>query len=169
MTVKASQAAIVELRALLTEVSDRAPVARGYAFEAFLDRLFAEHNLAPRKAFRLKGEQIDGSFELNGSHYLVEAKWQTKRMDQSDLLVFSGKISGKAQWSRGVLISYSGFTDDGLHAFSIGKATNLICMNRDDLAFVLAGGYGLADILNRKVRRAAEENAAFVPAATLFK
>ncbi|WP_344397173.1 hypothetical protein, partial [Streptomyces asiaticus] len=29
----------------------------------------------PKGAFRLKGEQIDGSFLLNNETYLVEAKW----------------------------------------------------------------------------------------------
>ena len=39
---------------------------RGYAFEAFLNRLFDEFGLSPRKALKIVGEQIDGSLELDG-------------------------------------------------------------------------------------------------------
>jgi len=37
--------------------------------------MFQSFGLAPRVDFRLVGEQIDGSFKLNGQTYLVEAKW----------------------------------------------------------------------------------------------
>ena len=33
----------------------------------------------PRGSFRLIGEQIDGSFHLEGETYLLEAKWQGVR------------------------------------------------------------------------------------------
>jgi hypothetical protein len=145
-----------------------APVVRGFAFEDFLGRMFEAYSLAPRSAFRLTGEQIDGSFDLNGQPYLLEAKWQSKPLGQSDLLVFSGKVAGKAQWSRGVLVSYSGFSSEGLKAFGVGKPTNIVCLDRADLTFVLLGKAPLPDLLRRKVRRAAEENTAFVPAPALF-
>jgi hypothetical protein len=48
-------------------------------FEGFLNELFAGFGLAPRGAFRLVGEQIDGSFRLHGQTYLVEAKWHDRR------------------------------------------------------------------------------------------
>jgi hypothetical protein len=152
----------------LDELAEMAPVNRGFAFERFLGELFEAFGLAPRSSFRLVGEQIDGSFDLAGQTYLVEAKWQGAKINQADLLVFHGKIGGKAQWSRGLLISYSGFSTDGLEAFARGKQTNLVCMNRSDLYFVLAGHGSLRQVITRKARRAAEENASFVTAAELF-
>lgn len=38
--------------------------ARGYQFERYLNRLFKDCALEPRESFRIKGEQIDGSFVL---------------------------------------------------------------------------------------------------------
>lgn len=46
----------------LTELEKLPPQTRGFAFEGFLDALFAVFGLSPRKSFRLIGEQIDGSF-----------------------------------------------------------------------------------------------------------
>ena len=39
------------------------PQARGYAFESFLKDAFDAYGLSARAAFRLKGAQINGSFE----------------------------------------------------------------------------------------------------------
>jgi restriction endonuclease Mrr len=116
----------------------------------------------------LTGEQIDGSFDLSGQTYLVEAKWQGAKIGQAELLVFSGKIAGKAQWARGVFISISGFTDVGLQAFATGRQTNLICIDRRELELVLAGKIDLRQMIATKVRRAAEDNRAFIPATELF-
>ena len=98
----------------------------------------------------------------------MEAKWEGRPTGQADLLVFSGKISGKAQWARGLFISFAGFTREGLEAFARGKPTNLVCMDRFDIFFLLGGSTSLADLLSRKLRRAVEENLAFVPAKELY-
>lgn len=135
---------------------------RGLRFEGFLNDLFAGFGLAPRGAFRLVGEQIDGSFKLQGQTYLVEAKWHGPQIGFADLMTFSGKVAGKASWSRGLFVSNSGFTADGLEAFSRGRQTNLICADGLDLYEVLSRKVSLIDVFEEKARRAAETNRPFV-------
>jgi hypothetical protein len=147
-----------QLKKELMELTDLPPQERGYRFEKFLGRLFEVFGLAPRSAFRLVGEQIDGSFQFQGDTYLVEAKWQNSPLGIEELLTFSGKVGGKAQWSRGLLISYSGFTQDGLEAFARGRQTNIICMDSMDLYYILHGNLDLRIVLEQKVRYAAETN-----------
>lgn len=151
-----------EIATLLIEITKLDPQARGLRFEGFLNELFAGFGLAPRGAFRLVGEQIDGSFRLSGQTYLVEAKWHGPQIGFADLMTFSGKVSGKASWSRGLFVSNSGFTADGLEAFSRGRQTNLICSDGLDLYEVLSRQASLIDVLEAKERRAAETNRAFV-------
>ncbi len=151
-----------ELVTHLIEITKLAPPARGLHFEGFLNELFAGFGLAPRGAFRLVGEQIDGSFKLQGQTYLVEAKWHGPQIGFADLMTFSGKVAGKASWSRGLFVSNSGFTADGLEAFSRGRQTNLICADGLDLYEVLSRQVSLIDVLEGKARRAAETNRAFV-------
>jgi hypothetical protein len=157
-----SAAKAQELATLLVEITKLDPQARGLRFEGFLNELFAGFGLAPRSAFRLVGEQIDGSFRLNGQTYLVEAKWHGPQIGFADLMAFSGKVSGKASWSRGLFVSNSGFTADGLEAFSRGRQTNLICADGLDLYDVLSRKVSLIEALEAKERRAAETNRAFV-------
>lgn len=160
ITVKPSN--LKKLREDFLSLNTLSPQQRGFAFEKFLNELFLLFDLAPRNSFRLTGEQIDGSFQINTDTYLVEAKWQAKPTAQNDLLIFRGKVEAKSTWARGLFVSNSGFTEDGLTAFSQGKATNIIGMDGQDLYFVLNGEISLIDAINQKARRAVETGAFFV-------
>lgn len=157
-----------KLSARLIGLFEHPPQRRGYEYERFLTELFAAYGLTPRAPFKLTGEQIDGSFKLHGETYLVEAKWQAGLTGQSDLLTFAGKVSGKATWARGLFISNSGFSEDGLKAFATGRRTNIICADGFDLHQVVHNRLSLIDVFEEKLRRAAETNQAYVPVRELL-
>lgn len=144
----------------LIDLSLLDPHQRGYAFEKFLKMLFDANGMEARASFRLIGEQIDGSFELLGGTYLLEAKWQNKPVDASDLRSFNAKVEDKMKWSRGLFVSHSGFSEDGLVAF--GKGKSVVCMDGFDLSEMLQNRFSLTYVLSKKVRRAAETGKPFV-------
>ena len=82
--------------------------AAGLALERLLNRLFGLFGLDPRQAFRVAGEQIDGSFQMDAETYLLESKWEKHPLPESDLLVFQGKIEGKSRFTRGVFLALNG-------------------------------------------------------------
>lgn len=141
---------------------------RGFQFEKFLNELFNIFSLQPKGSFRLEGEQIDGSFQLEGQTYLFEAKWQNKLIGNADLLVLSGKVDGKAKWSRGLFISFSGFSKEGLRAFMSKGPTNIVCMDGQDIFFMLDRGLSLEEIIKMKVRVAAETGNIFTSVFELY-
>ena len=157
---------LATIKADLLKVTALAPQARGYAFEGFLKALFDANGLAAEEPFRLRGEQIDGSFQLGSETYLVEAKWHGQAIGVADLHTFHGKIEQKAAWTRGLFVSNSGFTDDGLAAFGRGK--RVICMDGLDLYDMLDREIALTLVLERKVRRAAETGSPFIRVRELF-
>lgn len=169
---KINQEKRTELVEKLLRIEKLPPHERGFAFERFLNEFFGVFQLNPRSSFRLTGEQIDGSVELDGETYLIEAKWEGEQIGEQELLTFYGKISGKATWSRGIFISHSGFTTDGLVAFSKGRPTNLITFTAQDLYFILDGYEGiylnLDDAIRVKVRYAAETGDIGVPVYNLL-
>jgi hypothetical protein len=152
----------------LLNLNKLAPQERGYAFEKFLNTLFNTFGMKARSSFHLVGEQIDGSIEFEGNIYLIEAKWQNALVGNADLLTLHGKVGGKATWSRGIFISYSGFTQEGLEAFSKGRPTNLIAVTGQDLSFILEGGMPLDQMIRLKARLAAEEGRVYVPVQELL-
>jgi len=152
----------------LLNLEKLAPQERGYAFEKFLTTLFNAFGMQARSPFRLVGEQIDGSIEFEGNTYLIEAKWQNTLVGNTELLALHSKVGGKATWSRGIFISYSGFSQEGLEAFSKGRPTNLIAVTGQDLYFILEGGMPLDQMIRLKARLAAEEGRAYVPVQELL-
>lgn len=157
---------IARIKADLLQVATLSPQARGYAFEGFLKDLFNIFGLSARDPFRLLGEQIDGSFQLNSDTYLLEAKWHGEPIGVADLHVFQGKIEQKAAWTRGLFVSDSGFTDEGLTAFGRGK--RVICMDGLDLFEMLDREIPLTQVLEQKVRGAAETGSPFIRVRDLF-
>lgn len=142
------------------------PQQRGYAFEKFLISLFKAYGLQPTSPFRLVGEQIDGSFKFEGEFYLIEAKWQDARTPAADLRNFHGKVQEKASWTRGLFISNSGFTVEGLYAF--GRSKSIVCMDGLDIWTMLDRKIPLPEVLDRKLRRAAEHGDVFRSVTDLF-
>ena len=151
------------LRDTFLDLEKLQPQQRGFGFERFLNELFDTFRLHPRGPFRLQGEQIDGSIDFENHTYLIEAKYQSKPVGQQDLLAFRGKVEGKATWSRGIFISASSFTEDGLTAFSRGKPTNLIAISGQDLFFIVDGKIPLDEVIRLKARRAAETGEVMIP------
>ena len=139
---------------------------RGYAFEAYLKTLFDTFRLSAREPFRIVGEQIDGSFQLGNETYLLEAKWLKEPIGAEALHVLQGKLDQKAAWARGLLVSFGGFTDVGLHAF--GRGRRVVCMEGRDIYDALDRNLPINTVLERKVRHAAETGEPFAPVRDLF-
>ena len=154
------EAAASALAAHLLEISNMAPQPRGYAFEKFLKNLFDAYGLSARAPFRLLGEQIDGSLVLRDQTYLLEAKWTNAKVDAATLRAFNAKVEDKARWSRGLFVSHSGFTAEGLTAF--GHCKSVICMDGCDIHDVLSRRLNFASVLAMKVRYAAETGETFI-------
>ncbi|MGQ1309265.1 restriction endonuclease [Acinetobacter baumannii] len=136
------------------------PHPRGYAFEVWLNELFKIFQMAPKGSFRNTGEQIDGSFRMDGAYYLMEAKWQSTETPASDLHSFQGKLNGKASWTRGVFISWQGFSRDGLIAF--GKGNRIICISGKDIYHCLKSKIPFPVLLEAKLRHASETGECYI-------
>jgi restriction endonuclease Mrr len=139
------------------------PQAAGRLFEKILNRMFALNELAPREPFRVVGEQIDGSFDLDHETYLVEAKWEKTPVSEAPLLVFRGKVEGKSAFTRGVFISLNGVTDEARRAITQGKQPTFFVVDGYDLTMVLSDEVGLIEFLRQRRRLLAEEGRVVVP------
>lgn len=136
---------------------------RGYKFERVLTDLLAEDGLEPRASYKPQGEQIDGSFFLEGTVFLLEAKWHADPMPASTLYEFKGKVDGKLVGTLGVFISMSGYSKDAVNALTLGKSLNLILFDKRDMDAAIGRSLGFKEVLKRKLRKAAEEGVVYFP------
>lgn len=146
---------VEQLKARFYEiVATSNPQERGRKLEPFLFDLFDAFDLQPRGAFSLRGEQIDGAFEMDGGRFLMEAKWEKSPIGAREIRSFKEQVEGKLDNTLGLFISINGFTDEGVEAVQRSRP-NLILLDGEDLSAVLEGLIDLRDLLNRKLRHAA--------------
>lgn len=136
---------------------DNTPQNKGFKFEKFLKDLFEFEELQPRRSFKIVGEQIDGSFILNDQTYLLEAKWTNSKINKSDLVIFNEKVSSKSAYTRGLFISYSGYTNEALETFINGRTARIILLSVDELAIAFERNMKIKDLISIKMRLLAEE------------
>lgn len=145
----------------LHELADRQQA--GLALERILNQAFSLHGLEPREPFRVRAEQIDGSFELDHEIYLLEAKWHREPRPAADLYVFREKIEGKSRFTRGVFLSINGVSADAIDAITRGKQPVFFLMDGYDLLMTLGGSVSLTQFLRVRQRLLAEEGKVAVP------
>ncbi|CEG10436.1 hypothetical protein BN961_03876 [Afipia felis] len=148
----------------LHEMSDE-PQARGRHFETLLTDLFNAWAMDARGGFHVIGEQIDGSFQHGNDTYLLEAKWHRAKTDATTLHGFQGKVNERPEWTRGLFVSFSGFTEVGLQAFT---AKRIILADGMDIYDALARRLSVPDIIAAKIRHASEFRNPFERVRSLF-
>lgn len=117
--------------------------------------LFELFDLDPKASFKNLGEQVDGAFNLEGTDYLFEAKWQKEMVNKADLAAFSDKVRTKLENTLGVFLSINGFSADGIAAHQAGGAS-IILMDGADLMAVLEERIDFVSLLLRKKRHASQ-------------
>lgn len=96
---------------------------RGYQFEKWLTKLFDLFDLDPRASYKTDLDQIDGSFELDGKEYLLEAKW-TKDESNTDVVdKMFARLNRCLIGTVGLIISQSGFTKNAQEVAGKNKKT----------------------------------------------
>lgn len=135
----------------------------GLAFEKILNGMFHLHGLSPREPFRVVGEQIDGSFELDHEIYLLEAKWKQEPCPEADLLIFRGKVEGKSAYTRGVFVSFNGVSKEAAYAITQGKQPNFFAIDGYDITMLLEDNVDLPTFFRKRQRILAEEGRVVVP------
>lgn len=163
--IRPSAAELQALRDAFVALHPLAPQPRGVAFERFLSRFFDAWGLQARGSFKNRGEQIDGSFVHSGSTYLLEAKWQDRPVNAQTLHGFQGKVTERPEWTRGLFISYGGFSTEAPEAFT---SRRIILMDGTDVVQILLRSLSLVDVIGEKLRHTAERKNPYGKVAELF-
>jgi hypothetical protein len=142
---------------------------RGYEFEKFLKDLFGFFEIKLDKPFKLTGEQIDGSFRLQGDNsYICEARWKDEPSTTEGLYQFAYKVQTKTLYPRGTFISVNGFSAGAIEAICKNNTPNIFLMDGADLICVLEEIISLPDLLAKKVELGQTRGRIFVPAREII-
>lgn len=106
--------------------------------------------------------QIDGAITIEGTTLLVEAKLTREPTDRNDVTLFKDKIASRAENTRGLLVSMSGFTDRAKVDAS-GRHSTIIMMDHSHLFGLLASKrYTFPELLTRMLQNSAQTGSAYL-------
>ena len=130
------------------------PQKRGIMFEQLINKLFAFEEILVRESFRRNagGEQIDGSFELDNWHYLVECKWQSEMTNVQEVDGLSGKLRRSGVQTMGLFVSVNGWSSNVVNLMQQSIDKRIFLMNGADVHAVLSGKVKLTALLRAKIR-----------------
>jgi restriction system protein len=137
------------------------PQLRGKKLEGVLNRLFDLSGILIRNAFtRIDDEgagvveQIDGVVELDGAIYLVEMKWWDKPLGTAEVAQHVVRVFSR-EGARGLLISYSGYTDPAIVTCKEALAHKVIVLGTlQELVKLIDREGDLAQLIRQKVQAA---------------
>lgn len=134
-------------------LNENKPQQRGYYLEDLINRLFQLNDIALMESFRRNngGEQIDGSFKMDGWYYLVEMKWTKHLSDMSQLDSLYGKVSRSGKQTMGLFISINGWSSNVIRLMKQHPDKSILLMDGYDLRVVLAQEISLIELLQKKI------------------
>ena len=160
---------LISIKNNFLQISDLDPQKRGYEFEKFLFDLFDLYGFNPRPSFRITGEQIDGSIEFEHQYYLIEAKWKTNPINEADILVLDGRVSGRSPIARGIFITMGNFSREGIDAYQRLGPSAIFGVDGQDIYFILEKGLPLNEVFHRKIRWLVETGDFHYPVAKFYE
>lgn len=135
----------------------------GYKFEQWLYKLAKFSDLQSRPSYRgADGHQIDGSINIDGTTLLVEAKLTSSQTQRDQIVLFIDKINHRAENTRGLFVSISGFSESALKDASCDH-TPLILMDYSHIFNLLVTRrFTFPELLRRMLSNAAETGSSYL-------
>ena len=128
------------------------PQERGILFEQLMNQWFKLEGILAQNGFKRNegGEQIDGSFELDGWYYLVECKWQSEMTSAKEVDGLLGKLGRSGVQALGVFISVNGWSSHVVPLMKQNSDKRIFLVNGEDIRQSLSGKVGLVEMLRTK-------------------
>ncbi|GLI95225.1 hypothetical protein [Methylocystis echinoides] len=144
---------------------------RGYLLQDLLNRLFDLHRFPVTRAFQRNdgGEQIDGAFELEGWHYLVECRWRAKLADIREVDGLLGQVRRSGRQTMGLFLSINGWSEHVAGLLKQNPDKSILLMEGYDLRSVLAQQADLRELMKAKVRALNLDSEPYFSVARLVK
>ncbi len=138
----------------LTSTNKVTRQTRGRRFELVLSELFEIFEIPVVQPFRRNrgGEQIDGAFTLDSHHYLLECKWTSGAVGQSNVDALCGKVGRSGDQTMGVFISVNGWSDHVLDLLKQNQEKRVFLVNGQDISAVLLGSINFTNLLRAKIQ-----------------
>jgi Holliday junction resolvase-like predicted endonuclease len=98
--------------------------------------------------------EIDVAFALDGTRFILEAKWERGPVSFDPIAKLSRRITQRLTGTRGVFLSMSGYTTDAVSDMLRGQQPDMLLLDQSHLEAMLSGLFSPADLLTVLMDRA---------------
>jgi Holliday junction resolvase-like predicted endonuclease len=127
------------------------PQQRGQRFNEFIAELLRCWGLERVEANVRSLGEIDVTFAVNGTRFILEAKWENSPIDFGPMAKLSRRITQRLAGTRGVLLSMSGYTADAVSDMPQGQQPDMLLLDRTHLEAMLSGLFSPTDLFTELV------------------
>ena len=169
--IESKQKSLESLTSRLNELLQKLGTQEGgYAFEKWLYDLaiFSEIQAKP-PYYDSDGRQIDGSMTIDGTTFLVEAKFENEQATVTAIDSFKTKVANKADNTMGIMVAMSGFNEGAINEASKPGTKILLMDGQHIYHFVLSQTKSLQDVIRRIKRHASQIGRAYLPVSDFSK
>jgi Restriction endonuclease len=135
-------------------LEDMTPQRRGQRFNQLVADLLGCWGTDRVQANVLGTGEIDVTFTIDGTRFLLEAKWQAGPVSFDPIAKLSRRISQRLSGTRGVFLSMSGYTADAQRDVERGQQPDMLLIDRSHLEAMLSGLFSPADLFTELVDQA---------------
>ncbi len=111
----------------LEEISKLKPHPRGRALQKLFARRVEQDGWSQAESVRTSHEEMDVVVWRGREYYLVECKWESKRIEAAVVRELHGKLSNRVG-VRGIIVSMSGFTQGATQQVKDHAGSNIILL-----------------------------------------
>lgn len=138
----------------------------GYAFEKWFYELAVFFEMDARPSYKTEsGRQIDGAITMDGTTFLIEAKFKNEKVGSPDIDIFMRKIESVADNTMGIFVSISGFNLASIKTASKDRTPMLLLDHSHIFGMILNGYMTLPQLIARVKRHAHQTGQSYLPVA----
>ncbi len=130
--------ALLETYASMTGLDGYDAASRGRKFNDLIAAVLRCWGIDATPNIRESGE-IDVGFELEGTHFVLEAKWETEPSDTAIIAKLQKRLRQRLQETIGIIASMAGFTSNSLEDLKQGEQLAVLCLSREHVEAFLSG------------------------------
>lgn len=158
----------LQLRALIDEygrmrrLENMTPQRRGQRLNDFVAELLRCWGLDRVQANVRSVGEIDVAFAIDGTRFVLEAKWEQGPVSFDPIAKLSRRITQRLAGTRGVFLSMSGYTDEALADMLRGQQPDILLLDRTHLEAMLSGLLSPHDLFTELMDRASYRGDVYV-------
>jgi len=160
--------ALIDSYGRMRRLEAMTPQIRGQRFNEFIAELLRCWGVNQVQSNVHGVGEIDVAFNLDGTRFLLEAKWEQEPIPFDPIAKLSKRITQRLAGTRGVLLAMSGYTDDALRDVYRGQQPDMLLLDRTHLEAMLSGLRSPHDLITKLIDRAAYQGEVYGPLTGLI-